>query len=313
MKKRILALGSCNIDFVMKTSRFATTGETVVSDGAYAFVAGGRGANYAVCASRLGADLVLCTRIGNDSFGAQLVEKYRTEGIDTRFIAKDKVEKTGLCVICAQEGGRSSTTFFRGANKNLDETDIENAFTCYPDALILSLEYGVEKTLFTANLAKEKNALIFIDACPAADEFPFEDLPDIEIFCVNETQSKLLTGIAPTSSANCLRVCVDIMNRINCRYIVLKLGERGCFIYDGTHCHHIAPVESGTVVDKTGTGDAFTSALTYRYMENSKNIIDACEFANSVCAYSVGKPGGLSSFPTAKQLEEFLSEDKDNV
>lgn len=309
LKKRVLAIGSSNIDFVMKTPKFAMSGETVISDGAYAFVPGGKGANYAVCASRLGADLVLCTRVGNDSFGSQLVEKYRTEGIDTRFISKDKEEKTGLCVINAEQGGQNRTTVFPGANKNLNISDIENAFTCYPDALLVSFEQGIENTLFALELAKEKNALIFLDLSHTRDNYPLEDIAKVEVVCINDTQTRLLTGVNPTSSANCLRACVEIMNRIDCRYVVLKLGERGCFVYDGTHCHHIAPVDVDVTLDRTGASDAFTAALTYKYMENGLNIIDACEFANAVCAYCVSKPGGLSSFPTAKQLEEFLSKD----
>ena len=85
----------------------------------------------------------------------------------------------------------------------------------------------------------------------------------------------------------------------------LKLGERGCFIYDGIHCTHVAPVEIGTAVDTTAAGDAFTAALTYMYCENGGDIVKACEFANMVGAYVVTNPGAFSSLPTRKELEEF--------
>ena len=311
LKKRILAIGRSNIDFIMKLARFAEKGETVTSDGTYAFVPGGKGANFAVCASRLGADIVLCSKVGNDSFGSQLVDKFSAERIDVRFIAKDKNAKTSLCVIAAEETGLNRNTVFSGADASLNATDIENAFTCYPDALLLSFENNDENIFFATKLAKEKNVLLFLDTSSITYDFPLEQLGHAEVICVNEKEAIQITGTNPTSSANCLKTCLEIMNRIPCRYVVLKLGERGCFVYDGTHCHHVAPTET-EVVDRTGAGDAFTSALVYRYMENGCNIIDACEFANSVCAYVISRPGGLSSFPTSKQIDEFLENTKTN-
>ena len=123
----------------------------------------------------------------------------------------------------------------------------------------------------------------------------------------NETETEILTGIKPTSSASCLRACVELMNRVPCKYVVLKLGDRGCYIYDGTHCNHIAPLDIGTPVDTTAAGDAFTAALAVRYMQNGGNILDACEFANAVGGYVVTKAGAFPSLPTLKELKSFLN------
>ena len=312
MKKRILAIGQANVDFVMKLSRFPEDGQTVVSDGNYAFVVQGKGSNYAVCAARLGADIVLCSKVGNDSFGTQLIEKLTRDGIDTRFIAKDKNEKTTLKVVNAGENGLNRTILFSGAYALLNTTDIENAFTCYPDAVLLALEGNSENIFFSAKKAKEQNALLFLDISTPVTDLFIEELQKAEIVMVNDDAAIQLTGVRPASSASCLRVCVDIMNKIECKYVILKLGERGCFVYDGTHCHHIAPVDA-QIVDRTGAGDAFSAALTFRYMENGKNILDACEFANAVCAYVISKPGAHTSYPTKKLLEEFISSIGTNI
>ena len=155
-------------------------------------------------------------------------------------------------------------------------------------------------------MAEEKDVKVVLDAGPARADFPLESLGKLEILSPNETETQILTGIMPNSSENCLRACVNLMNRVNTKYIVLKLGERGCFVYDGIHCTHVAPVEIGTAVDTTAAGDSFTAALTYMYCENGGDIVKACEFANAVGAYVVTKPGAFSSIPTMAELEGFL-------
>ena len=98
-----------------------------------------------------------------------------------------------------------------------------------------------------------------------------------------------------------------VSSMVQTKYVGIKLGYRGCFVYDGTHYHHIAPVEIGNAVDTTAAGDAFMAALTHRYLENGENIVEACKYANSVGAYVVTKPGAIASLPTQKQLDEFLA------
>lgn len=311
MKARILVVGSSNIDFVCTTDRLPVQGETFISDGSYAFVPGGKGANTAVAAARLGADVVFCTRVGEDSYGRQLVEKYKAEGIDTRFINMDKSARTGLAVIMVENTGHNRIIVYSGANMNLSQDDAEEAFTSYPDALVMQLETDRNTVIAAARFAKEKGTKVFLDAGPATPDFPLEELGELEVLSPNETETKALTGIAPTSSANCLRACIELMNRVKCKYVVLKLGDRGCYVYDGTHCHHIAPVDVGTVVDTTAAGDAFTAALAVRYMQNGGDILDACEFANAVGGYVVTKPGAFPSLPTLNELRDFLGKNQE--
>ncbi|MBR2020911.1 MAG: ribokinase [Clostridia bacterium] len=306
MKPRILVVGSSNIDFVCTMDRVPLQGETMISDGSYAFVPGGKGANTAVAASRLGGDVVFCTRVGDDSYGHQLSEKYSAEGMDTRFVAMDKSARTGLAVIMVENTGHNRIMVYSGANMNLSCDDVEKAFTSYPDALVMQLEIDRETVITASRLAKEKGTKVFLDAGPATPDFPLESLGQLEVLSPNETETKILTGITPNSSANCLRACIELMNRVPCKYVVLKLGERGCYVYDGTHCHHLAPIDVGTPVDTTAAGDAFTAALAVRYMQNGGDILEACEFANAVGGYVVTKAGAFPSIPTLKELKAFL-------
>lgn len=311
MKSRILVVGSSNIDFVCRMDRVPVQGETMISNDNYAFVPGGKGANTAVAAARLGGDVVFCTRVGDDSYGEQLIEKYSSEGIDTRFVSLDRGARTGLAVIMVEGSGHNRIVVYPGANMNLDEDDVDSAFTTYPDALLLQLETDRETVVAATRFARKKGAKVFLDAGPVTPDFPLEQLSNLEVLSPNETETRILTGITPNSSDNCLRACVALMNRVPCKYVVLKLGDRGCFVYDGTHCHHLAPLEISTdeIVDTTAAGDAFTAALAVRYMENGNDIIDACEFANAVGGYVVTKPGAIPSLPTIRELKAFLGVD----
>lgn len=309
VKSRILVVGSSNIDFVCRMPVVPDRGETIISNDTYAFVPGGKGANTAVAAARLGADVIFCTRVGNDSYGEQLYEKYKLEGIDTRFVNMDKTARTGLAVIMVEHTGHNRIVVYSGANMNLDEKDVEEAFTTYPDALVMQLEIDRNTVIEAARLAKEKNVKVFLDAGPATPDFPLEQLGQLEVLSPNETETRILTGINPNSADNCLKACVALMNRVPCKYIVLKLGDRGCFVYDGLHCRHIAPLDVGEAVDTTAAGDAFTAALAARYMKNGGDIIDACEFANAVGGYVVTKAGAFPSLPTIAELKAFLEKD----
>ena len=311
MKPRLLVIGSANIDFVCSVERIPLQGETMISDGTYAFVPGGKGANTAVAAARLGGDVVFCARVGNDSYGKQLCEKYTAEGIDTRFITMDKANKTGLAVITVENSGHNRIVVYSGANMKLSADDAEEAFTSYPDAVLMQLEIDREAVISATHLARKKGTKVFLDAGPATSDFPFEQLGPLEVLSPNETETKILTGITPNSAANCLRACIELMNRVPCKHVVLKLGDRGCYVYDGTHCHHLAPIDIGEPVDTTAAGDAFTAALAVRYMQNGNDILDACEFANAVGAYVVTKAGAMPSIPTTKELQAFLMNLKD--
>lgn len=306
MKPRILVIGSANIDFVCSVERVPLQGETMISGGTYAFVPGGKGANTAVAAARLGGDVVFSARVGNDSYGKQLCDKYSAEGIDTRFVAMDKSSKTGLAVITVENSGHNRIVVYPGANMNLSKEDAEEAFTSYPDALLLQLEIDREAVIAATQMARKKGTKVFLDAGPATSDFPLEQLGPLEVLSPNETETKILTGITPNSSANCLRACIELMNRVPCRYVVLKLGDRGCYVYDGTHCHHLAPLDIGEPIDTTAAGDAFTAALAVRYMQNGGDILDACEFANAVGGYVVTKAGAFPSLPTVRELQDFL-------
>jgi ribokinase len=304
MKKRILVVSSANMDFVMNMKRVPSAGETVIDHGNYKYVPGGKGANAAIAAARLGADCVFCTRLGSDTNGAVLKKFYTDNGIDPRFIKIDRNASTGLAAIMVEANGMNRIVVYPGANGNLCDDDVEEAFICYPDALFVNFEIPKEVMYTACKYAEKQGIPIFIDAGPADLSIRLSELPPIEVFSPNESETFAFTGIKPSSMDNCLRAASALYNKMKVKYIVIKLGDRGCFIYDGIHYNLASPYET-EAVDTTAAGDAFTAALTLEYMRKG-DILAACSYANAVGSMVVSKSGASSSIPTADEVSEFL-------
>lgn len=304
--KRILVVGSANIDFLMTTPYVPSPGETLLSEGAYTFVPGGKGANTAVAASRLGAQVIFCSRVGDDAYGDRLIDIYKENEIDLRYLKADKLEQTGLAVVILEKDGTNRIIVYPGANKRINENDIENSFFAYPDAVVTQFEIGDAAVLSTARIANSEGVPFIVDAGPAHKDFPLAKLEQVEIFSPNETETEILTGIRPDTLDNCLKASIALSNSVDIKYVVLKLGARGCYIYDGKYCDLISPFEV-QAVDTTAAGDAFTAALTSEYMRTG-DIITAARFANAVGALTVTKVGALSSLPTKEEVKQFVDE-----
>ena len=304
--KRILTVSSANMDFVMSVSKIPQGGETQLESGTYQFVPGGKGANSAVAVRRLGGDSVFCCRLGKDANGSIMHNIYKKEGLDTRFIVVDPEAVTGLGAIMVEPNGQNRIILFPGANVRLTKDDIDASFISRPDALLMQLEIPVDAVMHAAWTAHEKNIPIILDAGPANADFPLEDLPPLEIFSPNETETEIFTGINPTNPDNCLRAAMELQKKVVAKYYVIKLGGRGCYIYDGKY-YHCLPAYGVNAVDTTAAGDAFTAALTLEYLR-SGDIVRAGRYANVVGALAVSKKGALPSLPTDAMVEKFIAE-----
>lgn len=307
MADRILVVGSANMDFIMRCDRLPCAGETIMSYDGYDYAAGGKGANCAVAAALLGADVSFCTRVGEDTHGKRLRKLYIDCGIDPRFVHIDSIMQTGLAVVMVEGSGSNRIVVYPGANTRVSDLDIEDAFTANPALVLTQFEIGLETVLLIAKLADKKNIPLVIDAGPARRDYPLERIPRVEIFSPNESETETLTGIKPVSVEDCLRASMALYQRTEMKYVVLKLGDRGCFVYDGKYCDLVSPFDV-TAVDTTAAGDAFTAALAYKYISGGKDILRACRYANAVGALTVTKRGAAPSLPTARDVDAFLKE-----
>lgn len=309
MKKRILVVSSANIDLVQRVRRVPEGGETVIEQNSYSYVPGGKGANSALAFARIGADTVFCTKMGRDDNAKKLKKLYGAEGIDTRFIGEDKELPTGLASILVEDSGQNRIIVYPGANRSLNENDVEESFTCYPDGVFIQFEIPDEASVAAARFARENNIPFFVDAGPARADYPLEKLQGVEILSPNETECEILTGIAPDSVQNCLKACIRLGTVTEAKYVVLKLGHRGCFVYDGKY-YNIVPAQKVNVVDTTAAGDVFTAALSYAYLQKG-DILEAARFANLAGAICVSREGASTSIPTLKEIKAFAKSMKE--
>ncbi len=304
MAKRILVAGSSNIDFRLETPYIPAPGETMLSSGDYAFTPGGKGANAAVAAAAMGADVIFCSRVGDDAYGDNLIKLFGEKGIDTRYIKVDRTEQTGLAVVMLEKSGANRIIVYGGANRKISDSDVEAAFSSYPDAVLTQFEIRREAVIAAAKCAAYDGIPLFVDAGPATPDFPLGKLERVEVLSPNEAETEILTGIRPNNLENCLRASIALCNKVDVKYVVLKLGARGCYVYDGKFCDLISPVEV-PVVDSTAAGDVFTAALTAEYLRTN-DILAAARFANAAGALAVSKKGAISSVPTLEDVRKIL-------
>lgn len=308
MQKRVLVVSSANMDFVMRVGRMPEAGQTVIERRSYDYVPGGKGANAAVSLARLGADCVFCARLGNDNHAQRLKALYEESGIDTRFIINDRNTPTGLASIIVEENGSNRIIVYPGANAALTPDDVEDAMTCLPDAVFLQFEIPTEAVVAATQFAKKRNIPVFLDAGPARRNYPLDRLAPLEVISPNETETFALTGIMPNTINDCLRAATVLMQKVETKYVVIKLGSRGAYIHDGKYSQLVAAHEV-EAIDTTAAGDAFTAAMTLEYLKRG-DIVRAVNYATAVGALVVSRPGASSSLPTAAQVDEFIRENE---
>ena len=306
MSRKILVVGSANMDLSLNVYRTPEPGETLVDDGGVAYIPGGRGANAAIAFKRLGAEAVLCAKLGADVHGQQLYKFYREEGLDTSAIKVDRDFPTGFSTVIKESDGQNRTIYYPGANTHITTDSIISAFDTQPDVLYTNFEVSFQTALAAAKVAAQRNVPIVIDAAPADKTLPLEALPYVEIFSPNEAEVQELTGIMPAGADSSLRAALAIWRRMKCRYIVIKQGTRGVSIYDGKKFDMVPACRADKVIDTATAGDTFTAAMTLEYMRTG-DIKDAARYGAAAAAVAISRPGATSSIPTADEVRRFIA------
>lgn len=302
-KKKILLIGSANMELSMNMYKLPEAGESLTDDGGVAYIPGGKGANAAVAITRLGAQCVFSTKLGADVHGQKLYNYYKELGMDTGYINVDHDHPTGLSIVLKESDGTVRSIVYPGANSHITTESVIEAFNCNPDALYLGFEIPFSLAVAAAKVASAKGIPIFVDAGPASKEHALEALPPLEIFSPNETEAQEYTGILPTTLESSLHAALALYRRVKCKYVVIKQGSKGAFVYDGKHYDTIPAVRtSAKIVDTTAAGDAFGAALMLEYLR-SHDIKSAVKYANTAAAITITRKGASSSIPTAEEVD----------
>jgi ribokinase len=296
---RILVIGSSNTDMVIKTEKLPVPGETILG-GTFLMNPGGKGANQAVAAARLGGRVTFITKRGNDLFGNQTVGLLMREGIHTQYIVKDMELPSGVALITVDSAGENSIVVAPGSNGNLSEEDIPPVIfdAGKYEILLLQLEIPIDTVEYCAITAYDRGIKVILNPAPA-QQLSDNLLLRTWLITPNETEAETITGVSITDIASAERAAGLLQER-GVKNVIITLGNAGAFVKSENFTGMIPGVKV-IPVDTTAAGDVFNGALAVAISEG-KNLIDAVNFANKAASISVTRMGAQASAPYRNEI-----------
>jgi len=298
---QILVIGSSNTDMVIKTDKFPCPGETVVG-GTFLINSGGKGANQAVAAARLGGEVTFITKRGNDLFGNKSIGLLMREGIDTQFVIKDSENPSGVALISVDSRGKSSGVTAPGSNSFLYSEEIP-AKVFQPgrfEILLLQLEIPIRTVEYAARSAFENGIKVILNPAPVQN-LPDELLKYIWLITPNEKEAEALTGINVSDYSSAEKAAQIFLEK-GVRNVVVSMGALGAFVKSENFTGNI-PAVKVRVVDITAVGDVFNGALAVALAEGNDFRYSAI-FANKAAAISATRMGAQTSAPYRKEISD---------
>ena len=298
---RILVVGSSNTDLVVRTPRIPAPGETVLG-GDLVMTPGGKGANQAVAAARLGAEVALLARIGVDLFGDHAVESLRRAGVSTEFVVRDSDAPSGVAFISVDDDGQNAIVVAPGSNARLAPEDVDSARAAFDraDVVVLQLEIPIPTVRRAIDLARSLGRTVILNPAPSVP-LPAGFLAKVDVITPNEQEAGALLGREgigdPLEAAHALLETAA-------RTVVITLGRKGAAVAR-THYRELFPACEANAVDTTAAGDCFTGALAVSLAEQ-KTLPESIRFANAAASISVTRPGAQESMPSRIEVEEIL-------
>lgn len=296
---KIIVIGSSNTDMVIKSKKLPAPGETLLG-GTFLMNPGGKGANQAVAAARLGGNVTFVTKTGNDMFGTEAMQLFEKEGINVKFIIKDPKNPSGVALITVDEFGENSIVVASGSNGTLSAYDIDDKVfeTESSDIFLMQLEIPVGTVEFVAEKATKSKNRVILNPAPAR-ELSDELLNSLYLLTPNETEAELLTGIKVTDEATAGKAA-KVLHKKGVLNVIITMGGSGAFISTGLISKMI-PVVPVKAVDTTAAGDVFNGALAVAISEG-KELEDAVRFANKAASISVTRMGAQASAPYREEI-----------
>jgi ribokinase len=303
----ILVVGSINMDLVVVAERRPAPGETLFGD-TFRTVSGGKGANQAVAAARLGGATALAGRLGNDLFGKHLLGALRQEGIDTARVVCGPGETSGVAVIEVDRSGENSIIVVSGANAAWSESEIADAIGALKGrgTLLLQLEIPLPVVVRLAKAAREGGVRVVLDPAPPSPEpLPADLMASVDLLVPNEHEAAALTGIEIATVADAERAATAL-RQAGARAVIVKLGARGVVLQTDERTERM-PGFRVQAIDTTAAGDTFAGGLAVA-LEEGRPLREAIRFAQAAAAISVTRLGAQSSIPTRAEVDAWLDE-----
>lgn len=297
--KKIIVIGSSNVDMVVKTSHLPAPGETILG-GEFLMNQGGKGANQAVAVERLGGNLIFMAKLGDDILGRQSVAYFKKEGIDTRYITLNENSASGVALISVDDHAENSIVVASGTNMLLNEQDVDKVVEemCEGDILLMQLEIPLQTVEYAARKAFEKGVKVVLNPAPARN-LPKELLRYLYMITPNRIEAEMLTGIKITHDADAEGVAEEI-RAMGVKNVIITLGSKGCFIKEDGVSYRVDAFKVEPV-DTTAAGDTFNGALCVGLAEGM-DLKQAALMASKASAIAVTRMGAQSSIPCREEL-----------
>lgn len=304
VNKRILVIGSSNTDMTIKSDNLPLPGQTILG-GRFVMGPGGKGANQAVAAKRLGGNVEFICKVGHDIFGKNAADGYKKEGIDISHILYS-TEPSGVALILVDKTGENVISVAPGANGDLSVEDIESIANVIKEAdyLILQLEIPTDAVIRAAKIAHEAGVYVILNPAPAC-KLPNELFQYISLITPNQTETELMTGVKLINEQSFI-TAVENFNRMGVKDVIITLGSKGSLVCYGGE-NEFVPAIKVDAVDATAAGDTFCGAVCVA-LSQGKNLKEAAVFATKAASLTVQKMGAQDSIPSITDINMFSNQ-----
>lgn len=298
-KPKILVIGSANMDMVIQSDHFPVPGETIIG-GDFSLIPGGKGANQAVAAARLGGDVCFITRLGEDVFGSQNLLNFQKEGIDTSYIHQIPDVPSGVALITVDKSGENTIIVAPGANAHLSQEDMKASEQRFEEAelILLQLEIPLETVIAAAALGNKMGKKVLLNPAPA-QKLPDSLYENLQLLTPNETEAEFLTGIAIKDERSAEKASLYFLEK-GVKGVIITLGAKGSYLYT-EEFKGILPTSKVMAKDTTAAGDTFNGGLAVA-LGKGLPIKDAVKFAMKAATLSVQRMGAQTSIPFLHEL-----------
>jgi ribokinase len=303
MDKKILVIGSTNVDFLIKSEKLPAFGETV-TDGLFMQNYGGKGANQAVGAARAGGNVTFVTCLGEDLYAEELLKNFEADGIDTRYVFRTPEAATGSALIMLDREGNNYLSVAPGSNYKLTPALIDQAMEAFleADIIVLQMEIPFETTSHVFKLAARHNKKVLFNLAPARP-FDLGVLKHTHAFVVNEVETAMVTGLKVESDDEVRAAAMALLDK-GPKVAIITLGARGSIVATREALQYV-PAYKVKAVDTTAAGDVYCGSLAVALVEGI-SLIEAVKFAGAASAISVTRLGAQPSAPNRKEIDAFL-------
>ncbi len=299
--KKILVIGSLNIDLVTNVKKTPKVGETILGD-TFTKIEGGKGANQAVAIGKLGGDVTMMGMLGKDEFSGILLNNLTLNNVDARYIFKSDTSSTGTALILVNEDGNNSIVVIPGANFDLKEDMINEEQFENIDFVLSQFEVPLKTIEKAFKIAKDKNIKTILNPAPATF-IPNEILNNTDILIPNETEFQIITGIDSLDKQDILNASKEIFKK-GVKELILTLGDKGVIYVNENGEIYEKSAYKVDAVDTTAAGDSFIGGFLTK-LSQDEDIKTSIDYAVIVSALAVSKKGAQTSLPTREEVEKF--------